>query len=500
MDFVFIIEFIKVVAREVWQRRFLCFVGFVAVSFVILVIGILWPSTFQTSVTIYADNQNILGPLLKNQAAQTKLKDQTKVVKDMLHSPRILQQVAEKIYVNSAESQGIAGEVGALRGKIEVKKLASGYIKVSYKDSTAHGAYTGINAVVDVFLRASAEEQRAESREAFLFIDNQVRQYKEQLVMAEERLKEFRAANFDGGDADESIRQIRDQIEQLKIAIDEDTTTMKSLELQLNEESEFTTAKIRTNVYIERLERLEAELSALLLSYTEDYPDVVSLRYQIEDIKRTIAEADQDTGNKDVETDEMIPNPLYMELRSRLSQVKTDIQAKNKRLLALDRLLEEGFDRRKRVAERGAEESELTRDYNVTKRIYEDMLERKEKARLSMTLNVEGQGVTYRVQEPALLPTTPVGLRTLHFVIMGPFLGVLFVIGLAAAYVLVDPRIRFNDRIMDMGSPVLAIVPHVETAPEKHQFKVQLLTCLGLTVVIMALYLGVAYSAKVGLI
>jgi len=508
MDFALLIKYINVVFREVWQRKFVCLFGFAVVSFVVLGVGMFWPSKFEASATIFADNQNILKPLLANSAAQSSIQNQTQVVRDMMHSPRLLTRVVEKLYrVGQFESAEELGQkINTLRGKISVKGLGSSYIKVSYSDKTSEDAYRVINTVIDEFIKTSSDEQRSESREAFLFIDNQVKQYKDQLVMAEERLKDFRAFNFDGrdGDVNASISRLREQIEQLKISLDEDSTTQVALTKQLEEESEFSSNKFKADAYSGRLEALVARKNTLLLSYTEDYPDVVSLTYQIEDIRQTIREAaenDKNAGSsKQNSEQEMVLNPLYQELRSRLSFIQADIKAKEKRLVALNGLLEKEFERRKRIAARGAEESELTRDYNVTKRIYEDMLERKEKARLSMTLNIEGQGVTYRVQEPAIPPLNPTGLRFLHFVVLGPFVGVFVVLGFVVLYVLIDPRIRFSERMQDFGVLTLAVVPHIKTPFTKRVVRMDLIICFFLGSLIMAAYIGLAYASKMGMI
>jgi len=510
MNFTLFLQYVDVVFREVWQRKFLCLIGFAVVSFVVLVIGMFWPSKFETSATIFADNQNILKPLLRNQAAQSKVQNQTKLVKEMMHSPRMLNEVVEKVYgLDSFESAKELGQkVNSLRSKVKIKGLGSGYIKVSYSDSSSGEAYRVINGLIDVFIKTSADEQRSESREAFLFIDNQVKQYKDQLVLAEERLKVFRSVNFDGrgGDVDASISRLRAQIEELKIILDEDRTTIGVLKKQLSNESEYSSKKFKADVYGERLAALEAQKNTLLLSYTDDYPDVVSLTYQIVDIRKAIKDAAKSEENnvgksKVTESDEnSILNPLYQELRSRLSLVQTEIQAKEKRLIAFKDLKAKEFERRKRIAERGAEESELTRDYNVTKRIYEDMLERKEKARLSMTLNIEGQGVTYRMQEPALPPLSPVGLRFLHFVLVGPFVGLFAVLGLVVLYVLLDSRIRLPSRLTDIGVVTLAIIPHVKTPFTKRVVRTDIIICIFSGSAIMAAYIGLAYASKIGLI
>tara|TARA_R110001592_G_scaffold29205_4_gene106214 strand:+ start:669 stop:2204 length:1536 start_codon:yes stop_codon:yes gene_type:complete len=508
MDFSLILKYVNVVFREAWQHKFLCLLGFAIISFAVLIVGMFWSSKFEVSATIFADNQNILKPLLNNSAAQTDIQNQTKVVRDTMYSPRILKEVVESVYgLDSFESAEVLGQkINQLRNKLIISGLGANYIKVSYSDSTPEDAYQVINKVIDTFIKASSEDQRSESREAFMFIDNQVKQYKDQLLLAEENLKIFRANNFDGrdGDVDASISRLRAQIEELKINLDEDRTTIASLQKQLRNESEFTSQRFKADIYAERLNALETQRNNLLLRYTEDYPDVVSLTYQIEDVRKTIQAAAKakknGTSKRNSSDDETILNPLYQELRSRLSLVQTEMKAKEKRYAALEALQVEEYERRKRIAERNAQESELTRDYTVTKKIYEDMLERKEKARLSMTLNIEGQGVTYRIQEPALPPLNPTGLRFVHFVVLGPLVGFFAVLALIVAYVLVDQRIRFPDRLSSLGVPTLAVIPHVKTAFTKRVMRTDMIICMLLALAIMAAYVGLAYASKAGLL
>ena len=55
----------------------------------------------------------------------------------------------------------------------------------------------------------------------------------------------------------------------------------------------------------------------------------------------------------------------------------------------------------------------------MTKSKYDEMLNQKEKARLSMTISLEGQGVTYKIKEPPQYPLVPVGLQFKHFIMIG---------------------------------------------------------------------------------
>jgi len=507
MNYTLLMQYVDVVFREMWQRKFLCLFGFALISYLVLTIGIFWNSKFEVSTTIFADNQNILKPLLAEQATQGKVQNQESVVKEMMYSPRILKQVVENIYgLDSFESvEALGKKINRLRGKLLVKGVGLNYIKVSYSDTSPDEAYRVINGLVDIFVKTSADEQRSQSREAFIFIDNQVKQYKDQLLLAEERLKDFRTLNFDGRDVDvdNSISNLSTQIEGLKIDLDEDQITISILKKQLGEESEFSSSRMKTDIYGERLANLVAQRNTLLMTYTDDYPDVVSLSYQIDDVREAIKEAksiSQSEKNDEANGDDAVLNPLYQELRSRLSLLQTEVKTKQNRLVAFKRLKEEEFGRRKRIAERGAEESELTRDYDVTMRIYEDMLERKEKARLSMTLNIQGQGVTYRIQEPALPPLNPVGLRFVHFVFLGPFMGLFGVIGLILLYVLLDPKIRFPALLSELDVVTLAVIPHIKTPFTKRVVRFDMVICGILAFLIMVAYIGLAYASKEGLI
>ena len=89
-------------------------------------------------------------------------------------------------------------------------------------------------------------------------------------------------------------------------------------------------------------------------------------------------------------------------------------------------------------------------------------------------------------------------MRFLHFVLLGPILGVLAVIGAVICYVVLDPRIRFVERLDVFKVPVLAAVPHVNTPFTKRVFRVDMLMCICFGILIMAGYLTLAIASKFG--
>ena len=152
-------------------------------------------------------------------------------------------------------------------------------------------------------------------------------------------------------------------------------------------------------------------------------------------------------------------------MRSALASAKVERDSIQRRLDSLNGRLLEARDRLKRIVARNAELTELTRDYDVTRGLYEDLLGRKEQARLSMTLDIEGQGLNYRIQEPVSFPQSPTGLRFVHIVFLGMLAGIAAPIGLTIAYVFLDPRLRFANQLQEKFSvPMLVEVPHLSSS------------------------------------
>ena len=463
-----LMSYIKVVIKEAYLHRMKVAVGFSVVSLVVLVAGLFYPSSFSTSVTLFADKSNIIAPLLHGQAAVTRVNEQSRIVKETIYSPRLLRKVIEKVTPpgDIESSAELERRINQLRSDITIKSLGSSYIKIEYSSPRPRDAYKTINAVVDEFVRDSSESQKAESRSAYEFIDNQVVAYREQLQEAEERLKNFKASSDDGNEAivERRLTQLRASIETMDLDIEDIRTRVSSLQQELNREDKYANKRYKADIYRENLRQAQQHMDSLLLNFTADHPDVISLRYKIDDLKQQIINAESDSTSDEDKSNETSLNPLYEVLREKIADANVELKSKLKRRASTIRLMEEERNRLQRVAANQAQLAELTRDYNVTKNIYEEMLDRKEKARLSMTLDIEGKGVNYKIQEPAIYPLTPTGLRFAYFFFAGPFVGVLIPLGLLVAYVVFDPRIRFSNQLSnEMDIPSLGAIPHMNT-------------------------------------
>ncbi|HEB26363.1 MAG TPA: chain length-determining protein, partial [Porticoccus sp.] len=418
METAVIFEIISAVWRELVKWRLWVVGFFILAAFSILGVGLMWPEKYETSTMLYADVTNIIEPLLKGRAEITSI-DRSGQARELIYTRRIMKRVALEngLFDSAASIERQESEINSLRANITIKAEGKNYFRVVYKNNSQDASFRILNSVVDAFIRDTSERRRMESREAFEFIAQQVSAYKRQLLSAEKLLKDFRSRNLDGSlqSVNARINQLRQGVEELKLTISEIDARERSLQEQLKNESEHLSTQSKVEEQRSRLDALKGRLDILRLSYQETYPDVVSLKEQIKS-QELVVEAMQDSSYvAGASASGSLQNPLYEELRKRQAETEVDLRSQRRRKQSMENMLGEEYERAKRVASKEAELSELVRDYDVNREIYEEMLERKESARLSMVLDVEGQGVSFKIQEPAVFPLQPSGLRFIHF-------------------------------------------------------------------------------------
>lgn len=505
MDWRFVLDMVNAVRLELYRYRVLAAIIFMLVTAGILGLGYVTPKTYTSEALLYADSSNILEPLLRGSAEVTSI-DRVNEAREMIQSRSFLEQVAldSGLLAARAADEETTSVINRLRNGINLQVSNRNFLEMSYSSGDPDQSFRVLSSALDRFIERTASKKRAESRGAFEFIDSQVKTYQRQLEEAEARLKEFRANNQDGTESSVQgrIEGLRRDIENLKLEIQQTESEVRLTKEQLAEESPYRSINVNPgqSEIDTRLARMQQQLDDLRLKYLDTHPDVVSLLAQIEELKQRKASGGDDERVGVV--NEVIENPVYENLRLKLAENQTELEVQRNRLASLERLLSEAFERSERVAANQAELSDLTRDYNVTKGVYEDMLQRREKARLSMTLDVQGEGVSYRIQEPASYPTRWDGLQLHQVGMAGPLLGGTMVLGLLVALVMFDNRIRSSRSIQTQlpeNIPLLADIPHYNSSWKDRLLRPDVIAIVTLLVVFMVGYASILVFSVMGI-
>ena len=473
-------EMVPVFVRELRRYGIGMAIVFALIALASLVVGILWPRSYVASTTILAQGSDIIQPLLEGRAVPTGVTDHAGMARQVVFSRKVLEDALQ--HGGWMDAQPSALEQDRLMEQIKDRTLVTSprpeLVQISYRDSDPHRTFEVTRRLGEKFIEQSRAAKERESREAFEFIDSQVNDYHKKLTDAEEGLLRYRSANADAQpgsatDANARISALRTQVEQARLSLMEQQSRESALVAQLSGESEVTAVQTRAGLYRAQLIELQSQLDRLLLTYTEQYPDVVRTRMQMQDVQRQLAEEEArrnqpGAGAAQTPFDNAQFNPLYQELKLRLGELRREIAATRSRMGSSEGMLAAELDRSRRIAASEGALAELTRDYEVNRDIYQDLLRRRENARVSMVLDQEQRGLTFRIQDPAILPLRPSGLRLAHFAGAGLLLGLAIPFGLLLALVRFDPRVRSARQLeRTTGISVLATVPTYATARER---------------------------------
>ncbi len=477
-------ELVRVLLVEARRRRLALGTLFAVIALTALVIGVLLPRKYESSTTILVQESNIVTGLMEGRAVATGVADRAGIAREVIFSRKVMNDIlAAGGWLDQHPSPVEQDRmIEAITDRTRIASPRDNLIQISYTDKDAARSFHVTERLAELFIQESLAAKEHESRNAFEFIDSQVALYHKKLIDAEDKLKAYREANVDarpGGEADSNTRiaQLRTQIEQARLELMEQHSRESALASQLSGEAEITAVQTRASTYRVQLAELQNQLDRLLLTYTDDYPDVVRIRHQMQDIRDLLKRDEADkalapkpTGGPSATDDSIAYNPLHQELRSKLNEARRNAAATAAKLSATEGMLNGELDRNKRIANSENALAELTRDYEVNRDIYQDLLKRRENARVSMDLDAKQQGLTFRIQEPAVMPVRPSGLRLIHFAIGGLVLGALLPLALLFGYARFDPRVRSAAQIERLaGVPVLVTIPTYRTPQDRRR-------------------------------
>jgi uncharacterized protein involved in exopolysaccharide biosynthesis len=235
----------------------------------------------------------------------------------------------------------------------------------------------------------------------------------------------------------------------------ESTTDPKTLEKQLSD--------------------LQAQLLQLQARYTDDHPDVIKAKADIEEVKKKLAEinnASTQANDSASDTASASEPAEIRQLRLQVHQYSDVIAAatRDQKRLQQDIAVYQG-----RVAISPAVEEQykqLSRDYANAQKDYEDLLANKSKADLTVKMNNQSQGERMVELEAANLPDSPSFPNRLLFAGGGLGAGLALGLGLALWLEFRDNSIRNEaDAEAALELPMLAAIPWVGETEESSNGK-----------------------------
>src|SRR5882762_7881487 len=482
----------KALVTESFHSRRLVVAIFVIVNAAMLTAGWLWPKGYVASTSILVDERTIIQPLMQGAAVATDALDRSKNAREVIFGRKIMDLVLEYGgWLKGKPSEENERLIEEIKKRTVISTVGKNILRIEYQDIDPMRAFRVTEKFAELFIQESIAAKAAESGAAFAFIEKQTQDYQDKLARTEEELKELRSSTLDvraGSDTEVTARlnDLNRRIDAAMQELREAEVKEASLERQVSGEAESTADIFREGQYRVRIAELQSKLDTLRLSYRDTHPDIVQVKQQIQDLTEAL-NAPRLRPEKTKRRDEsVVNNPVYQQLRREQSQNQGTIEALQVRIAELQRQLQGEIGRGKRMHSGDARLAELTRDYQINRDIYQDLLRRRENARVSMNMDSDRQGLTFKIQEPVSLPQSAVGPRFLHFALGGILLGLVIPIGFLCLRLQFDPRIRIGSAIAVAHKvPIITVVPHLWSPRELKslRWELALLTLVVVTTV-----------------
>jgi polysaccharide chain length determinant protein (PEP-CTERM system associated) len=400
--------------RGIWKNRWIA----IAIAWPLMIGGVLVvdriTDRYTAETKVYIDTTSVLKPLLKGLAIQTDFKASVQLMVRKLLSRPNLERAARimdmDIQVNTPEEMEKLITKIRNRVNISAKSRTSTYT-ISYSDENRDTARKMAQTLLDIFVEDTLGKSVSESDSAISFLDNQIKKYELLLQEAETRLEVFKRNNVglmpnDGANYYSQLQGVNTKLENAQRELSEAINRRNKVKWQIKafNEQHKTMVNSTTSVYDERIRSQEQKLDDLLLLYTEEHPDVINARQVLESLNKRRKD-DLKGKNQQSASSDKSNNPVYQELQILLTKAEADISSLSARVTSFRAKSAELTKLVDIVPKIEAELQKLNRDYEIHKKNYGDLVQRREQAIISEEVESGTEQVKFRIIEPPFVPT-----------------------------------------------------------------------------------------------
>jgi polysaccharide chain length determinant protein (PEP-CTERM system associated) len=358
----------------------------------------------------------------------------------------------------------------------EGRQLPGFYISVVFDD--AHLAQQICSTITSMFMEENLKLRQQLSEQTTQFLSKQLEDAKTRLDEQDAKLAVFKRQHI-GSLPDESntnlniLTGLTSQLEAVTQALgraQQDKTYAESVLAQQLDAWKSSQAGQNPETLQQQLTARELQLSELLSKYTDDHPDVIKAKNDIEVLKKKIADSEtkDDASEPDKAAKTQVEPPQIQGLRAQIFQMNQSIKERAAQQEELQRQIKLYQSRVESSPSIEQDYKQLTRDYQTALAFYNDLLIKRDQSAMANDLERHQQGEQFQVLDPANLPDKPSFPDKMLFSLGGSGAGLTLAIGLILIVEMRDTSLRSGRSVeLALRLPVLAMIPSIEAVASK---------------------------------
>jgi polysaccharide biosynthesis transport protein len=508
------------------QRRHLQFLIPAFVGW-LLVWGASWvlPVRYKSETLILVDEPTMPKTYIEPNVVDDFQSRLQSIKQQVLSRTRLL-LIIDKFRLYSGDRRLTSDDKVARMGKdinIDLVQDPSGQIngfKISFSSHDPRTAQQVASELAGLFINENGKVRLQESEDTTKFLAGQLESARERLAEQEAKVKAFEVAH-EGALPSQQVSNLQilagfqQQLQNEQNALSR-AKQQRSYDQTLIEQYQSVHAASHTAdgapvglpALDEQLDALRSKLADLSSRYTDNYPDVQSLKDQIartekmrdalaKDLKAKSAGSQKASATADAaETEDMTANSPLLQLKGQLRENEIEIANLEQGIAALTAKIN---DYQTRLNEEPANDQALTdlnRGYDQSKLDYDELVKTKNHSEMATSAEQMQQGERFTVLDPASLPQKPDFPNRLKFCGMGLGagigLGLVVVLGLE----LLDDRLHSEKEIKNiLPMAVISEIPAVLSPSDERSIKGRMVVRWAATAVVVVIILaGSAFS------
>lgn len=473
-------EYLTVLKRRKWSLVLPALI----VTLIAAAVALLLPPVYKSVSTILIEEQEIPANFVMSTVTSYAEQRLQTINQRIMSTSRLLEIITRlDLYKDMREKATTEEVIEKMREDISLEYISAEVMdRKTGRPATATIAFTlsyeaqetpatvqkVANILASLFLEENLQVRERQAMEATSFLSDEQKKVKANLDEIEQKIAEFKLEHIN--ELPEALQvnlQSRHNVQSSKEKLGEQLRALKEREGAL--QSELANLSPRMEMEdIKRLETLKLELNSLESRFTEQYPDVIKTRQEIEKLRKKIATV------KEVDPNAMPDNPAYITLSSQLAGVQSEIDSVKRQYNDLQK--NEDNLNRWIEATPGVEEiyNALLSERKNRQTKFDDLSQKLMEANVAYGLEKDQKGERFTLIDPARLPELPDKPNRLAILLIGMVLGLGAGVASAAVMEFTDESVR-NVEILsrETSFPVLSAIPRIVSAEDVRQQKLR---------------------------
>ena len=447
--------------RGIWRFKGVALITAWCVALVAWMVIFLIPNKYEATAQVFVDTGTTLSQATKGIGLSDDVNQQLQRVSAALLGTSQLRKVA-------IETNLMTGAITAKQQQAVIDDLSQNinlipYVNpknpnapptlftITYDSSNRVRSIQVVDQLLNDFVEGSLSDKSRGSAQTEQFLTQQVADYGQRLSTTEQQLADFKRKHIglvpgQQGDAFTQLQSDNSQLMQLKGSLYVAERKRDALGEEMRSGQQFTAGGAPSGAgapmggaALDTEQQIvidQQKLDQMLLQYTDQYPDVIALKETIKELKARQKEQLAAAQKGDLGAASALglsANPVYQQLEEQYNAERIEVASIQQQISDLQGQIAILKSKIGAAPQVQAEYAQLTRNYEVTKQQYDQLLSRLDSTRLGQQAASTGL-VDFQVIDPPSAKFTPVSPKRPRLIIGAFFIAL--AAGFGVAYLL----------------------------------------------------------------